>query len=157
MRTGQFSTPTGNRVGGATSTTSAPRVDNRSTLERTTRECRQSPQMTTFLPATSPMRERMVTASSRAWVGCWWRPSPALITLGPLPPGATTSARCWGAPESGWRMMIASAPSAFSVRPVSRRDSPFFTEEVEAAMFIMLADSALPAASKEERVRVEFS
>ena len=54
-------------------------------------------------------------------------------------------------------MMIASAPMAAKVRPVSFRDSPFFTEEVEADRLMTSADIHLPAVSKDERVRVEFS
>ena len=145
------------RVGGATSTTSAPKVLSRSTLERTTRECRQSPTITIFLPEISPMCCRMVTASRSAWVGCWWAPSPALITDGPFPPGATHCASCWAAPEEEWRMMRASAPMALRVSPVSWRDSPLRTEEEDAEMLITSALIHFPAVSNEERVRVEFS
>ena len=54
-------------------------------------------------------------------------------------------------------MMIASAPTAFRVSAVSRSDSPFFTDELEADMLMTSALIHLPAVSKEERVRVEFS
>src|SRR5699024_7746297 len=159
--TGQPSTPKGNSVGGATKVTSAPRADNRSTLERTTRECKQSPTILTLRPEKSPVemprRCRMVIASNNAWVGCWWEPSPALMTDGPSPPGATHCATCWAAPDEGWRMIIESAPKADKVIAVSRNDSPFFTEEDEADRLITSADIHLPAVSKEARVRVEFS
>ena len=82
--TGQSATPTGSSVGGATSTTSAPRVASSMTLERATRLCRMSPTMTTRRPSMSPSRCRMVSASSNACVGCSWVPSPALITDGPV-------------------------------------------------------------------------
>src|SRR5262249_37646982 len=81
---GQASTATGSRVGGAISVTSAPRVWSSSTLERATRLCRTSPTIVTRSPAGPPPRaanrRRIVNASSSAWVGCSWAPSPALIT-----------------------------------------------------------------------------
>ena len=83
--TGQPSTPTGSSVGGATSTTSAPRVCSSMTLERATRLCRMSPTITTRRPSMPPSRWRIVSASSSACVGCSWVPSPALITDGPSP------------------------------------------------------------------------
>ena len=53
--------------------------------------------------------------------------------------------------------MSASAPAACSVSAVSRSDSPFWTEELEAETLIMSALIHLPATSNETRVRVEFS
>ena len=42
--------------------------------------CRMSPQIATIRPSMRPLWRRMVSASSRACVGCSWLPSPALIT-----------------------------------------------------------------------------
>ena len=72
------------------------------TLDRATRLCRMSPTITTRLPSMPPSRWRMVSASSSAWVGCSWVPSPALITDGPAAlGGASTPASCWAAPGRG--------------------------------------------------------
>ena len=49
-------------------------------FERATRECAMSPQIATISPAILPLWRRMVSASSKACVGCSWLPSPALIT-----------------------------------------------------------------------------
>ena len=43
------------------------------------------------------------------------------------------------------------------MRAVSRSDSPFDTEDVDADTLMTSADSHFPAVSKETRVRVEFS
>ena len=155
--TGQPATPTGSRVGGATSTTSAPRVCSSSTLERATRLCRTSPTITTRLPSIPPSRWRMVSASSSAWVGCSWVPSPALMTLGPPSAVAVHSASCWAAPDAGCRMISASAPAARRVSAVSRSDSPLATDDPEALTLITSALIHLPATSNDTRVRVEFS
>ena len=50
-----------------------------------------------------------------------------------------------------------SAPSASIVRTVSTSDSPFETDEVEAATLTTSADRFLAATSKLTRVRVEAS
>ena len=99
---GQLSTPAGSRVGGATRITSAPSVCSSSTLLRATREWVMSPTMATVLPLKSltpgsaPRRcRRMVKASSRAWVGCSWVPSPAFSTWQSIHWEA-----CHGAPEA---------------------------------------------------------
>ena len=86
------STPTGSRVGGATSVTSAPRVRSSSALERATRLCSTSPTIVTRRPSRPPGLDsprccHMVKASSSAWVGCSWVPSPALTTLERDPAG----------------------------------------------------------------------
>src|SRR5690625_178432 len=99
----------------------------------------------------------MVIASNKAWVGCWCEPSPALITDGPSPLGATQFATCCAAPDDGWRMIIESAPKEDNVNAVSRSDSPFFTEDDDAERLMTSADIHLPAVSNEARVRVEFS
>ncbi len=49
-------------------------------FERATRLCRMSPQIATVRPSIRPLRRRMVSASSSAWVGCSCAPSPALMT-----------------------------------------------------------------------------
>ena len=49
------------------------------------------------------------------------------------------------------------APSASIVRIVSTSDSPFDTDEVDAAMFTTSAERFLAATSNETRVRVEAS
>ncbi len=54
-------------------------------------------------------------------------------------------------------MTIASTPIAATVRTVSRRDSPFDTDDPLAEMLMTSAESHLPAISKDERVRVESS
>jgi hypothetical protein len=43
------------------------------------------------------------------------------------------------------------------VRTVSRRDSPFFTDEVPTLKFIVSADSRLAADSNDRRVLVDSS
>ena len=50
-----------------------------------------------------------------------------------------------------------SAPSASIVRIVSTSDSPFVTDDVDAAMFTTSAERFLAATSKLTRVRVEAS
>ena len=64
--------------------------------------------------------------------------------------------RC-GAPAARWRTTIASMPIASIVCTVSRRLSPFFTDELPTENAIVSADSRLAAVSKESRVRVESS
>ena len=66
----------------------------------------------------------MVYASSSAWVGCSWVPSPALTT----DPSTQSASRC-GAPEAGCRTTTASAPMACRVSAVSFRLSPLATLE----------------------------
>ena len=99
----------------------------------------------------------MVSASSSAWVGCSWVPSPALITDGPPSSVAVHSASCWAAPDAGWRMISASAPAARSVSAVSRSDSPLATDDPDALTLMTSALIHLPATSNDTRVRVEFS
>ena len=94
----------------------------------------------------------MVNASSSAWVGCSWVPSPALSTL----PRTQCASRC-GAPEARCRITTASAPIASRVSAVSLRLSPLETLEPRAEKLMTSADRRLAAASKEMRVRVESS
>ena len=114
--------------------------------------------MTTRRPSMSPSRCRMVSASSNAWVGCSWVPSPALITDGPPSVGGDvqSASRC-AAPEAGCRMISASAPAARRVSAVSRSDSPLPTDDPAALTLITSALIHLPATSNDTRVRVEFS
>ena len=159
VSTGQVSTPTGSRVGGATSVTSTPRVRSSSALERATRLCRTSPTIATRRPSSpprldSPRCRHIVNASSSACVGCSWVPSPALTTLDFTQPECAS--RC-GAPLEPCRTTTASAPIASRVSAVSLRLSPLLSEEPLAAKLITSADSRLAAASKEIRVRVESS
>jgi hypothetical protein len=96
----------------------------------------------------------MVNASSRAWVGCSWVPSPALSTLPRIQP---VPARRCGAPLAQCRTTTASAPIASSVSAVSLRLSPLVTLEPFAEKLITSALRRLAAASNEIRVRVESS
>ncbi len=54
-------------------------------------------------------------------------------------------------------MMTASMPIASTVSTVSRRLSPFFTDELATASESTSAESRLAAVSKESRVRVDSS
>src|SRR6185437_954556 len=121
-------------------------------LERATRLCRMSPQMATTRPLSEPLRRRMVSASSSAWVGCSWLPSPALMTA-----QLTFSERSCTAPDSGWRTISTSGCMAFSVIAVSIIVSPFLIELPLTDMLMTSPPSRLPASSNEVRVRVEFS
>ena len=99
-----------------------------------------------------PRWVRSVYASSNAWVGCSWRPSPPLTTLA-CDQAAT---RC-AAPAAACRTTIASTPIASIVWTVSRRLSPFFTEDDETENVMVSAESRLAAVSNDSRVRVESS
>ena len=99
-----------------------------------------------------PLARRMVSASSSAWVGCSWVPSPALTTEQP-----TFWASSAAAPAEAWRMISMSGRMAFSVIAVSISVSPFFTEDEATDMFMTSAPSRFPASSKDDCVRVEAS
>ena len=113
-----------------------------------------SPRITTFRPTRDPpgSRPRSVYRSSSAWLGCACQPSPPLSTDPP-----NTSAARYGAPDTEWRITSMSAPSASTVRTVSTSDSPFDTDDDEAAMLTTSADRFLAATSNETRVRVDAS
>ena len=96
---------------GATSRTRAPIMDSSRRLDRATRLCSTSPQMATTRPSKPPSRRRMVRASSSAWVGCSWAPSPALMTL-----QSSLRDRSSAAPASWWRTTRMSGRMAFRVR-----------------------------------------
>ena len=139
-------------VGGPITRTWLPSVVSRWMFERATRLCRMSPQIATTSPSSRPRRRRMVSASSSAWVGCSWVPSPALMTA-----ASTFCASSAGAPDWSWRTTSRSQCMAFSVAAVSSRVSPLFTLLVETDMLMTSAPSRLPASSKLVRVRVESS
>ena len=108
------------------------------------------------LPRAPPpcRRRRIVNASSSAWVGCSWVPSPALTIAASIQPEfASTS----GAPDELCRMTTASAPIAASVCAVSLRLSPFETLDPLALKLMTSALRRFAAASNEMRVRVESS
>src|SRR5919197_1304902 len=96
----------------------------------------------------------MVKRSSSPWVGCAWRPSPALITCSCA---LTLRAMRKGAPAELCRTTKMSACIAERFATVSSSDSPFVCEE--SAMFRLMtsADRRLAAISKVVRVRVEGS
>lgn len=95
-----------------------------------------------------------MNASSRAWVGCSWVPSPAFRIDASIQPLAASTA---GAPEALCRITTPSAPIAASVCAVSLRLSPFETLEPLALKLMTSAESRFAAASNEMRVRVESS
>ncbi len=121
-------------------------------FDRATRLCSMSPQIATTSPPSLPLRRRIVSASSNAWVGCSWLPSPALITA-----QSTFSDNNCTAPDSGWRTTNTSGCIAFNVIAVSIRVSPLTIELTATAMLMTSPPSRLPATSNEVRVRVEFS
>lgn len=96
----------------------------------------------------------MVNASSSACVGCWWVPSPALMTAASIHPEVASR---YGAPEAPCRMTTASTPMASRVCAVSFSDSPLETLDPLAVKLMTSAERRFSAASKEIRVRVESS
>src|ERR1700735_4398654 len=130
----------------------APNLLSKWMLERATRLCRMSPRMVTRKPSNFPLRSRMVSASSKAWVGCSCVPSPAFTTGTPRR-WATNS----GAPEELCRITIPSGRMASRVHTVSSSDSPFFRLEDSACKFMVSAPRRAAAVAKLMRVRVEFS
>src|SRR4051812_2883372 len=96
----------------------------------------------------------MVKRSSRPWVGCAWRPSPALITCSC---GLTWRAMRKGAPEELWRTTKMSACIAERLATVSSSDSPLLCDEMAMFRLMTSAERRLAAISKVVRVRVEGS
>src|ERR1039458_4766754 len=94
----------------------------------------------------------MVRASSSAWVGCSWVPSPALM----MGVGRWRARKC-GAPLAEWRITMASGRIAPRVFSVSTSDSPLLTLDPDAVMDTASAPRRLAAISKLVRVRVEAS
>ena len=123
-------------------------------FDRATREWSTSPRITTLRPSSEPpgSRERSVYRSSSACDGWACQPSPPLRTDPP-----NTSAARYGAPDTPWRMTSMCAPSASTVRTVSTSDSPFVTDDADAAMLTTSQERFLAATSKLTRVRVEAS
>ena len=62
-----------------------------------------------------------------------------------------------GTPEDLCRTTMASTPNELMVSTVSRRDSPFFTDDDATEKVIVSAERRLAAVSKLSRVRVESS
>ncbi len=85
-------------------------------------------------------------------MGCACRPSPALIT-----DASIQSTMRWGAPAAGWRTTMASMPMAAMVCTVSRRLSPFLTDDCATLKVMTSQERRLAAVSKLRRVRVESS
>src|ERR1700722_1675205 len=150
--TPKFSMPGGSSVEGATTRTRAPSVLSRMMLERATRECMMSPQIAIVSASIAPLLRRMVSASSNAWVGCSWAPSPALITEQSILRASSSTA-----PEAWWRTTRMSGCMALRVIAVSISVSPLRIEDEETDMFMTSAPRRLPANSNEDWVRVEAS
>ena len=148
----KVSMPEGISVGGAINRMRFSIFPNRIMFERATRECAISPQIAMLSRCKRPFARWIVKASSSAWVGCSWRPSPAFNTL-----QFTFWASKSTAPECGWRTTKRSGCIAFNVIAVSIRVSPFLIELACMDMFITSAPNLFPASSKEACVRVEFS
>src|SRR6267378_141234 len=146
------SMPAGISVEGPPTRTVAPSLLKQWMFERATRLCAMSPTMATVLPSSVPQRSRRLSASRSPWVGCSWKPSPALITL-----ARTARATSRGAPAAGWRTTSASAPMASRLRTVSSSDSPLETLEASFWKLSTSAPSAFAATSNELRVRVLLS
>ena len=121
-------------------------------FERATREWTMSPTIATRTPSSVPSASRRVSASSSAWVGWAWVPSPALITRRPV----LRAARC-AAPDEAWRSTTVVTPVRSSVRSVSTSDSPLTTLLPATDRSTVVAPSAFAASSKLTRVRVEAS
>ena len=143
---------TGNSDAGPHSTISAPNFDSRWTLLRATRLCAMSPTMPTVRPSSAPRCRRIVYRSSSACVGCWWRPSPPLMTGQSM-----LSAMMRGAPAYLWRTISRSQAIDDSVCAVSRSDSPLTVADADPLMLTPSADRRLAAISKLVRVRVDGS
>src|SRR5258708_12539713 len=92
--------------------------------------------------------------SSKPWVGCAWRPSPALITC---TCGATWLAIKWAAPLEECRTTNMSAYIAERLSTVSSRVSPLVEDDTAMFRLMTSADRRLAAISNVVRVRVEAS
>ncbi len=122
---------------------------------RATRECFTSPTISTFIFEKSlPLAWRRVSMSSRPWVGCALRPSPALINAVPSPAAAANWAT---APSSGWRTTKPRTPIASRFFSVSQAVSPLRVDEVDASKLSTSAPSRWAASWNELRVRVDGS
>ena len=148
---GQASNPA-TQAGGPATRTRAPSVSRQWMFERATREWTTSPTIVSSTPSRLPNASRSVRASSSAWVGCAWMPSPALTTRRPV----VRAARC-AAPDDPWRRTSVVTPVRSSVRSVSTSDSPLTTLLPATDRSTVVAPSAFAASSKLTRVRVEAS
>src|SRR6266851_1250648 len=92
--------------------------------------------------------------SSKPWVGCAWRPSPALITC---TCGATWLAIKWAAPLEECRTTNMSAYIAERLSTVSSSVSPLVEDDTPIFRLMTSADRRLAAISNVVRVRVEAS
>src|SRR5260370_6775138 len=92
--------------------------------------------------------------SSKPWVGCAWRPSPALITC---TCGATWLAIRWAAPLEECRTTNMSAYIAERLSTVSSRVSPLVEDDTAMFRLMTSADKRFAAISNVVRVRVEAS
>ena len=129
--------------------TRAPMMPNATIDDRATRECATSPITAIRRCIKSPNCCRKVMTSNSACVGCPCIPSPAFITDA----SEYLATKC-GAPESGWRITSASAPTAHKVLVVFSKDSPLFTLEEDVEMLMTSAPNHFPACSNDTRVRV---
>src|SRR3954467_15957366 len=149
------STPFGSSVCGATTRTSGtPSVVKPWMSERATRECRMSPTTAHVRRQKSFLECRIVKRSSSPWVGCAWRPSPALMTCSC---SFTWRAMRNGAPEALWRTTKMSACIAERFATVSSSDSPLEVDDTDTLRLMTSAERRLAAISKVVRVRVEDS
>ena len=103
--------------------------------------------------ASTEARCCMREASSSAWVGCSWVPSPALMTCGVDPLADLLRRRR----EALCRMTRASTPIAATVSTVSRSDSPLDDREPLARDVDDVGREPLAGDLEGERVRVESS
>ena len=110
--------------------------------------------MATLRFSKSFLKWRIVKRSNSPWVGCWFVPSPALMTC-------TYSGKCAaisaGAPVDLCLTTNMSACIATRLSMVSKRLSPFEVEDVWMSKLITSAESRLAAISKVVLVLVEFS
>ena len=120
--------------------------------ERATRLCEMSPTIATTRPSSEPSDWRSVNASSSAWVGCSWQPSPAFTTG-----TRTRSASMCGTPATESRTTSTSALMAARLRAMSASVSAFDRLEPARVTLIASAESRFAAISNETRVRVDDS
>ena len=133
----------------------APSVRSACRSERATRECLMSPMIATLsFEKSRPLAWRRVSMSSRPWVGCALRPSPALISAVPRSAAAASAAT---APSSLWRITKPRTPIASMFFSVSRAVSPLVVDEVAASKLSTSAPSRCAARWKLRRVRVDGS
>src|SRR3989304_10529603 len=142
----------GIRVVGPHTMTSAPNFCKQKIFDKATLECNISPTITTFFPFTEPYFSLMENASSNAWVGCSWAPSPAFIIL-----LSTYFDKKTQDPGLVCRMTIISTFIASMLFTVSISVSPFFNDEEDAEKLITSAERRFSANSNDNLVRVEFS